>query len=31
MGKALLGKRVGSAAVVVSPGGEITFEIVSVK
>ena len=31
MGKALLGKRVGSAAVVMSPGGEITFEIVSVK
>jgi transcription elongation factor GreA len=31
MGKALLGKRVGSAAVVVSPSGEITFEIVSVK
>ena len=31
MGKALLGKRVGSSAVVMSPGGEITFEIVSVK
>ena len=31
MGKALLGKRVGSQVVVMSPGGEITFEIVKVK
>ena len=31
MGKALLGKRVGSQTVVNSPGGEITFEIVKVK
>ncbi len=31
MGRALLNKRVGEQAVVVSPGGEIVFEIVKVK
>jgi transcription elongation factor GreA len=31
MGKSLLGKRIGQQAVVPSPGGEITFEIVKVK
>ena len=31
MGRALLNKRAGDEAVVVSPGGEIVFEIVKVK
>jgi transcription elongation factor GreA len=31
MGRALLNKRVGEQAVVMSPGGEIVFEIVKVK
>ena len=31
MGRALLNKRVGEQAVVVSPGGEIVFDIVKVK
>jgi transcription elongation factor GreA len=31
MGRALLNKRAGDQAVVVSPGGEIVFEIVKVK
>lgn len=31
MGRALLNKRVGEQAVVVSPGGEIVFEIMKVK
>lgn len=31
MGRALLNKRAGDEAVVVSPGGEIAFEIVKVK
>lgn len=31
MGRALLNKRVGEKALVVSPGGEIIFEIVKVK
>jgi transcription elongation factor GreA len=31
MGKSLLGRKIGQTAVVESPGGEITFEIVRVK
>lgn len=31
MGKSLLGRRIGETAVVESPGGAITFEIVKVK
>jgi transcription elongation factor GreA len=31
MGKALLGKRIGQRVAVTSPGGEIIFEVVSVK
>jgi len=31
MGKSLLGRRIGDTAVVESPGGAITFEIVKVK